>query len=156
MDEPMMPPPTMTTRARSGIGEAGRTLATSRSRFARRSGVAMVRAYGIPAASAGSFRFGGPTDPPGLRVRVGRRTIERMRRIRSPWARAFLTWSIILLVATLVVAADASIGLNDAQQACFFQTAPCPDGRHPKVVQLQFAFLGMPLIWLAGVMLGVV
>ena len=91
-----------------------------------------------------------------LRARVGRRTIASMRRIRSPWTRAFLIWTVVSLVATLVVAADASAGLGDAQQACFFQTAPCPDGKHPKVVQLQFAFLGMPLIWVVGVMLGIV
>jgi hypothetical protein len=56
----------------------------------------------------------------------------------------------------VVLAADASAGLFDAQQACFFQRAPCPDDAHPKLAQLQFAFLGMPLIWLVGVMLGIV
>ncbi len=79
-----------------------------------------------------------------------------MRRIRSPWVRAFLIWTVVSVVATLVIAADASIGLAHAQQACFFQTAPCPDGSHPKVVQLQVAFLVVPLVWLVGVMLGVV
>lgn len=79
-----------------------------------------------------------------------------MRRLRSPWTRAFLIWAGVSLVATLIVAADASLGLYNAQQACFFQTAPCPDASHVKVIQLQFAFLGMPLIWVVGVAAGAV
>ena len=38
----MIPPPTITTRARSGIGDAGKTRATSRSRLAKRSGVVIA------------------------------------------------------------------------------------------------------------------
>ena len=79
-----------------------------------------------------------------------------MRRMRSPWIRAFLIWSVGALVATLVVAADASAGLYGLQQDCFFQVSPCPDASHPKVIQLQFAFLGMPLIWVVGLVIGVV
>jgi len=78
-----------------------------------------------------------------------------MRRMRSRWTRAFLIWTVGFVVATVVIAFDASAGLYGAQQACFFQTAPSPDAAHPKLVQLQFAFLGMPLIWVVGIVLGI-
>ena len=51
-----------------------------------------------------------------------------------------------------VVAIQAMASLDDAQQACFFQfpAVPCPGGDDPRVVQLTFAFFGIPLVWLVG------
>lgn len=79
-----------------------------------------------------------------------------MRRMHSPWMRAFLVWTAVFLVATILLFVDASAGLIAAEQACFVQTAPCPDAGHPKVLELQFALLGMPLIWVVGVVLGII
>ena len=81
-----------------------------------------------------------------------------MRRLRSPWTRAFLVWTVILLAAATLVALDAVIGLYRADQACYFQypLVPCPQTGDPLLVQLDFAFFGIPLIWLVGVLLGVI
>lgn len=61
-------------------------------------------------------------------------------------------WTLLALVLGIVIAAQAALSLNDAHQACFFNypAVPCPDGDAPAVYRLTFAFLGVPLIWLAG------
>jgi hypothetical protein len=79
-----------------------------------------------------------------------------MRRLRSPWTRAFLAWTVILLAAATLVAIDAVIGLLRAAERCYFQVGPCPQTGDPVPVELQFAFFGIPLIWVVGVLLGVV
>ncbi|MHB8460630.1 MAG: hypothetical protein ACYDB6_11285 [Candidatus Limnocylindrales bacterium] len=76
--------------------------------------------------------------------------------LRSPWTRAFLVWTAMLLAAAALVALDAVIGLLRADEACYFQVGPCPQAGDPDLVQLDFAFFGIPLIWLMGVLLGVV
>ena len=78
-----------------------------------------------------------------------------MRRMRSRWARGLLVWSLVLLGAMIVVAFDAVRGLYEAQQACFFQNVPCPQAGDPKEIQLTFAFFGIPLIWLIGLVIGI-
>ena len=40
-----------------------------------------------------------------------------------------------------------------AQQACFFQTAPCPGRDDPRLVWLVVAFFVVPLVWLLGLLL---
>ena len=81
-----------------------------------------------------------------------------MRLLRSPWTRAFLLWTVLLVAAAVLLALGAVIGLLRADQACYFgyPVVPCPGTGDPLVVQLDFAFFGIPLIWLAGVVLGVV
>lgn len=61
-------------------------------------------------------------------------------------------WTLLALVLGIVVAVQAAWSLNNAQQACFFNypAVPCPDRDAPAVGRLTFAFLGVPLIWLAG------
>ncbi len=79
-----------------------------------------------------------------------------MRRLRSPWVRAFLVWTFVLLAAAIVLAIGAMVGLLQAQNACFFQTAPCPGSDDPNLVLLGVAFFVIPLIWLIGVLLGAI
>jgi hypothetical protein len=79
-----------------------------------------------------------------------------MRLLRSPWTRAFLIWTAILLVAATLIALAAVIGFLRADDACFFQNGPCPEAGDQNYVNLAFAFFGVPLIWLVGVLLGVV
>jgi hypothetical protein len=79
-----------------------------------------------------------------------------MRRLRSPLLRAFLVWTVVLLAAAILLAFGAIIGFVRAQDACFFQTAPCPGSDDPNLVQLAVAFFGIPLIWLIGVLLGAI
>jgi len=76
-----------------------------------------------------------------------------MERLRSRWVRGVLLWTLVLLVVTVVVAIQAIASLYNAQQACFFQPVPCPEGDDPRVVQLGVAFIGLPLVWGAGVVL---
>jgi hypothetical protein len=59
------------------------------------------------------------------------------------------------LVQLAIVAAAS---LVDAQQACFFSypAVPCPGGGDWRVGLLTFAFFGVPLIWLVGVVVAVV
>jgi hypothetical protein len=79
-----------------------------------------------------------------------------MRLLRSPWTRAFLVWTVVLLAAATVVAVDAVIGLLHTADECYFQIGPCSQAGDPDVVELQFAVFGLPLIWVVGVLLGVV
>jgi hypothetical protein len=79
-----------------------------------------------------------------------------MRLMRNPWTRAFLVWAAVCLAVALLLGMDAFAGLIRAQDACFYQGAPCPQAGHPKLIQLEVAFLGIPLVWGLGVVLGVV
>jgi hypothetical protein len=62
-------------------------------------------------------------------------------------------WTLMLLVVAIIVAVGAVVSLEDAQQACFmaFPSVPCPDGRDWRVGLLTFAYFGIPLIWLIGI-----
>ena len=81
---------------------------------------------------------------------------EAMRLLRSPWRRAFLAWTVISLIMGVVLALDALNGISRAHEACFFQTGPCPELGNPDFVQLDFAFFGVPSIWMVGVLMGII
>ena len=74
------------------------------------------------------------------------------------WARGMAIWTGVLLVVAIVLAASAVVSLYDAQQACFFgfPSVACPDDQDWRVGLLTFAFFGVPLIWLVGVVVAVV
>jgi hypothetical protein len=76
-----------------------------------------------------------------------------MDRLRSRWVRWVLLWTVVLLVIATVVAVAATASLYDAQQRCFlgYPSVPCPSGDDPRVGQLTLAFVGIPLVWLAGI-----
>lgn len=76
--------------------------------------------------------------------------------LRSPWTRAFLGWTAILLAAATLVALGAIIGFLRADDECWFQSGPCPQAGDRNFVLLEFAVFGIPLIWLVGVLLGTV
>ena len=79
-----------------------------------------------------------------------------MLRMKSRWVVGFLAWTLGLLGVAMLVAIQAMASLNDAQQACFFAfpSVPCPGGDDPRVGQLTFAFFGIPLAWLIGIVVG--
>ena len=54
-----------------------------------------------------------------------------------------------------MVAVNAVTGLLRAADAWYFQVGPCAEVGDPANVQLAFAFFGIPLIWLSGVLVGV-
>ena len=81
-----------------------------------------------------------------------------MRPLRSRWARGVVVWTFVLLLVAIVLAVSAVASLLDAQQACFFgfPSVACPDGQDWRVRLLTFAFFGVPLIWLVGVVVAIV
>lgn len=79
-----------------------------------------------------------------------------MSRTRRRVIRAALLWTVLLVVVAVLVAVEAMSSLYAAHQACFFTAAVCPGGDDPAVVRLTFAFLGVPAIWLLGIVVGLV
>lgn len=75
-----------------------------------------------------------------------------MKRTRSRLVRIVVLWTVFMLAVAIVLAAEAVISLNEAQQACFsnFPATPCPSSEDPAVVRLTWAFFGVPLGWLIG------
>jgi hypothetical protein len=61
-------------------------------------------------------------------------------------------WTLFMLAVTVVLALEAIVSLNNAEQRCFFNypAIPCPGGDDPAVVRLTVAFIGVPLAWLVG------
>jgi hypothetical protein len=73
-----------------------------------------------------------------------------MRRLRGP-LRVAIAWTLVLLAVGVLLALQAMSSLYDAQQACFFTADACPASDDPAVGRLTFAFIGVPLVWLAGI-----
>ena len=73
-------------------------------------------------------------------------------------ARGVALWTLVLLVVAIVLAVVAVTSLMDAQQQCFFgyPSVACPDGQDWRVGLLAFAFFGVPVIWLVGVVAAIV
>ena len=80
-----------------------------------------------------------------------------MGRLRDPWARAIAVWTLLLILVAVVIAAQAMWSLYDANQACFFSypATPCPAPDDPRLARLAIAFVGMPLLWLAGMIVAI-
>jgi hypothetical protein len=73
--------------------------------------------------------------------------------LRSRWVRGVVLWTLALLLIAIGLAAFAAASLVDAQQRCFMEypSVPCPDGHDWRTGLLAVALLGVPLIWLVGV-----
>lgn len=71
--------------------------------------------------------------------------------------RHLVLWTLFLFVVAVLLAVQAVWSLYGAQQACFFNfpAVECPGGDDPAVARLTFAFFGVPLVWLAGIVLAV-
>lgn len=76
-----------------------------------------------------------------------------MRRARSRLVRILFLWTAFMLAVAIVLAAEAVMSLNRAEQACFmnFPATPCPSSDDPAVVRLTLAFVGVPMGWLIGI-----
>jgi hypothetical protein len=79
-----------------------------------------------------------------------------MKRSRIRVARIVGGWTLFMLLAAILLAIEALISINQAEQACFFNypATPCPGGDDPAVTRLTLAFFAVPLGWLIG--LGVI
>jgi hypothetical protein len=76
-----------------------------------------------------------------------------MSRTRRTFVRVLVVWTLLMLLAGVLLTAQAIWTIYDAQQACFFNypAIPCPQGDDPAVGRLTFAFFGVPLVWLVGI-----
>jgi hypothetical protein len=72
-------------------------------------------------------------------------------------AKGLVLWTLSLVAVAVLLAVQAAWSLYAAQQACFFSfpAVPCPGGDDPAVAWLTFAFFGVPLVWLGGIVLAV-
>jgi hypothetical protein len=80
-------------------------------------------------------------------------TLRERRRERARAARPAIAWTLISFGVALVIAIAATASLNEAGEACSFGTVPCPDAGDPRLAWLLFAFVGVPLVWLLGLLL---
>jgi hypothetical protein len=78
---------------------------------------------------------------------------KEMSRIRGGPVRVLALWTLLLVVAAGLLAAQAVWSIYSAQQACFlsYPSVPCPSDDDPAFVRLRFAFFGVPLVWLIGI-----
>jgi hypothetical protein len=79
-----------------------------------------------------------------------------MKQTRSKLIPIAMLWTLVMLGVAIVMAVEAALSLERAQQACFvnYPATPCPGGDDPAVVRLTVAFFVVPFVWLIG--LGVV
>lgn len=77
--------------------------------------------------------------------------------LRSRWALGAVLWTLALLVVGIGLAIFASASLIGAQQKCFFEfpSVACPDGQDWRVGLLTFALLGVPLVWVVGLVVAI-
>ena len=77
--------------------------------------------------------------------------------LRSRWARGVVLWTLALLVIEIGLAVFAAASLVDDQQRCFigYPSVACPDGQDWRVGLLTFAYIGVPLIWLVGLVVAI-
>jgi hypothetical protein len=77
-----------------------------------------------------------------------------MARLRSPWTRAFLIWTTVMALAAVVLAFVAIAGFLRAAGICWFQAGPCAQAGDANDVLLRFAAVGVPAVWLVGMLAG--
>ena len=80
-------------------------------------------------------------------------TLQERRRERARAARPAIAWTLAAFGVALVIALAATASLGDALQACGSGTVPCPDTTDPRLAWLLFALVGVPLLWLLGLLL---
>jgi hypothetical protein len=79
--------------------------------------------------------------------------LRERRRERARAARPAIAWTLGAFGVALVIALAATSSLGDALQACLSGTVPCPDAADPRLDWLAFALVGVPLLWLLGLLL---
>ena len=80
-------------------------------------------------------------------------TLRERRRERWRAARPAIAWTLGTFTVALVIALAATAGIGEALQACVASGTPCPDATDPRFRWILFAFAGVPLIWLLGLLL---
>jgi hypothetical protein len=80
-------------------------------------------------------------------------TLRERRAARWRVVRPALLWTLGAFGVAVVVAAGAASSLAAAQQACVAGSQPCPDATDPRLAWLAVAFVGVPMVWLLGLLL---
>ena len=80
-------------------------------------------------------------------------TLRERRRERWRAARPAIAWTLASFAAALVIALVAMAGLVGAAEACSVGDNPCPEVADPWFRWLLVAFVGVPLVWLLGLLL---
>jgi hypothetical protein len=78
------------------------------------------------------------------------------RRLGSPWTRAFLVWTAVLALGSVILFFVAIAGFLGSADDCWFQTGPCSTAGDMNFVLMQAAVFWIPMVWLAGVLVGLV
>jgi Na+/proline symporter len=79
-----------------------------------------------------------------------------VKRLRSPWTRAFLLWTVVLLALSILLGIAAVVGFLRSADSCYFQIGSCAEAGDKDFVTLQVAVIALPLIWVAGVVIGAI
>ena len=80
-------------------------------------------------------------------------TLRERRRARWRVVRPAIVWTLAAFGLAVVIAFAAMRSLVATGQACFLGSQPCPDASDPRFSWLLFAFVGVPLLWLLGLLL---
>ncbi len=79
-------------------------------------------------------------------------TLRERRRERWRAARPALAWTLGSFTVALAIAIISTAGIAEAQQACG-GGGTCPDASDPRIAWLLFAVVGVPILWLLGLLL---
>ena len=80
-------------------------------------------------------------------------TLRERRRERWRAARPAIAWTLGSFRSRSSSRSPPPRASRDAQQACSSAATPCPDATDPRLRWLLFAFVGVPLLWLLGLLL---
>ena len=80
-------------------------------------------------------------------------TLRERREARWRVVRPAIIWTLVAFGVALVIAIASMGSLAASGQACFLGSEPCPAATDPRFSWLLFAFVGVPLVWLLGLLL---
>ena len=80
-------------------------------------------------------------------------TLRERRQARWRVVRPAILWTLGAFGVALLIAVVATASLADSQSVCFSSSVPCPDANDPRLAWLLFALIGVPLVWLLGLLL---
>jgi hypothetical protein len=80
-------------------------------------------------------------------------TLRERRAARWRVLRPALLWTLGAFGLAVGIGAAVAWNLAATGEACYLGPQPCPDAGDPRVSWLLVAFVGVPLIWLLGLLL---
>ena len=80
-------------------------------------------------------------------------TLRERRQARWRVVRPAIVWTLGAFAVAVGIAIVATSSLAATGQACVIGSEPCPEATDPRVAWLLFAFAGVPIVWLLGLLL---